>query len=326
MQIMSGRHLKQLFRAHREGDDLAFRRVAQEIIAEEEAKHHLQLARELRGLLASGGTTVGDWVPLPSPPRDADSNFDLMTITTPKRLLTSVVLPSETQRRVRGLLTEVEHWPDLDRHGVPRRQRILLYGPPGCGKSTTAAAIAAELGYPLATVQLDAVVSSLLGETASNLRRAFDFAQANPVVLLLDEFDVFGRERGDPNDHGELRRIVNAVLQLMAAFQGPSLIIAATNHAEDLDPAAWRRFDEVLMLPPPDAKQVEAVLRRTLGETVGARVDLAARARTLVGLPHAAAESVGWEAKRLAVLNGRRTVTARQLDDAIAVATTRRWT
>lgn len=323
---MSGRHLKQLFKAHREGDDLTFRRVAQEIIAEEEAKHHVQLARELRRLLASGGPAIGDWVPLPASPRDGDNNFDLMTVTVPKRLLSSLVLPSEIQERLRGLVAEVARWPDLDRHGVPRRQRMLLYGPPGCGKSTTAAALAAELGYPLATVRLDAVVSSLLGETASNLRRAFDFAQANPVVLLLDEFDVFGRERGDPNDHGELRRIVNAVLQMMGAFQGPSLIVAATNHADDLDPAAWRRFDEVLALPPPDVDQVEAVLRRTLAKSVSPRVDLAPRARKLLGLPHAAAESVAWEAKRQAVLTGNKTVTAHVLDEAVAVAMARRWT
>ncbi len=323
---MSGRHLKLLFKAHREGDDLTFRRVALEIIAEEEAKQHVQLARELRRLLASGGPAVGDWVPLPAPPRDGDNNFDLMTVTVPKRLLGSLVLPSETQERLRGLVAEVARWPDLDRHAIPRRQRVLLYGPPGCGKSTTAAALAAELGYPLATVRLDAVVSSLLGETASNLRRAFDFAQSNAVVLLLDEFDVFGRERGDPNDHGELRRIVNAVLQMMGSFQGPSLIVAATNHADDLDPASWRRFDEVLALPPPDVDQVEAMLRRTLGKAANPHLDLTLRARKLVGLPHAAAESVAWEAKRQSVLAGSKHVTARQLDEAISVATARRWT
>ena len=153
-----------------------------------------------------------------------------------------------------------------------------LCGPPGCGKTLTAEAIASELGRPLAVVRTDSVVSSFLGETAANLRKVFDFAASSPMVVLFDEFDAVGKEREDASEHGELRRVVNAVLQMLDSYDGRSLIVAATNHEGMLDSAVWRRFEEVLFLKSPTAAELRRLLavklrgvRREfeIGEVVG---------------------------------------------------------
>lgn len=149
-------------------------------------------------------------------------------------------------------------------HGLRPSERLLLCGPPGCGKTLTAEVIAYEMGRPLAIVRTDSVVSSFLGETAANLRRVFDFASASPTVTLFDEFDAVGKEREDQSDHGELRRVVNAVLQMLDTYTGRSVIIAATNHEGMLDSAIWRRFEEVLFLDPPTTSEVAEVLRMKL--------------------------------------------------------------
>ena len=143
-----------------------------------------------------------------------------------------------------------------------RATACSLCGPPGCGKTLTAEVIASELGRPVAIVRTDSVVSSFLGETAANLRKVFDFVAKSPMVALFDEFDALGKEREDASEHGELRRVINAVLQMLDAYEGRSLIIAATNHEGMLDTAIWRRFEEVLFLEPPTVAQLRRAAER----------------------------------------------------------------
>ncbi|HWA65080.1 MAG TPA: ATP-binding protein [Mycobacteriales bacterium] len=322
---MAGRQIKQLVRAHRDGDDLAFRRAAQEIIEEEEARQHLALARDLRQLLVGGsGTSVdADSPPLASPPRDADSGIPLLDVRVPDRPLTELSLSGATEAAIAGLAREVHSWPVLDDAGIPRRQRVLFTGPPGCGKTSAAEGIAAEIGLPLAVMRVDAVVSSYLGETSSNLRRVFEYSERVPVVLLFDEFDALGKERADPTDHGELRRVVSAVLQLIERYRGPSLLIAATNHADVLDSALWRRFDEVVAFPLPTVAQLKAVLRGVLRDVRGLNLDRAASA--LKGQPHAAAEKAAFDALRIAILAGRIRPTSDDVWTAIQGVLARPW-
>jgi len=152
----------------------------------------------------------------------------------------------------------------LRSYGMRASGKILFFGPPGCGKTLAAEVIACELDLPLAIVRLDALVSSYLGETAANLRKVFDFIAQYPLVALFDEFDALGKERADNAEHGELRRVVNAVLQMMDAYQGKSLIIAATNHEQILDSAVWRRFDDTLEFPLPTPELLPQVLQLKL--------------------------------------------------------------
>jgi len=133
---------------------------------------------------------------------------------------------------------------------------LLLYGPPGCGKTTTAQYIAHELRLPLITVRLDGLISSLLGSTAKNMRKIFEFAARQECVLFLDEFDVVAKLRDDKNELGELKRVVNSLIQNIDSLNPNSVLIAATNHHELLDSAIWRRFSRVIKLDLPNREEI----------------------------------------------------------------------
>lgn len=324
---MAGRELKALFRAYREGDELAFRRAAQEIVEEEEAKNHLALARDLRALIvgSSSPLAIVPEMALPEPPMDREGEWPLAQVRRPEKHFEDLVLNGKLVDQLQTLADEYRRWEEIDRRGIPRRQRILFHGPPGCGKTSAAEAIANEIGLPLVVVRIDAVVSSYLGETASNLHRIFDFVSRGSWVLLFDEFDALGKARDDATEHGEVKRVITAFLQMLDAFRGPSLLIAATNHDHLLDPALWRRFDDVLEFPRATVHQNRKLLRRRLRAVHHASVDIDASAARLKGKPHAAVEKVAWDAIRFSVLDDRAAVEQRDLDRAIDQALARPW-
>jgi len=174
-------------------------------------------------------------------------------------------------------------------------------------------------------VRLDSVVSSYLGETASNLHRIFDYARSASWVLLFDEFDALGKARDDPTEHGEIKRVITAFLQMLDGFRGTSLLIAATNHEQLLDSALWRRFDEVLEFPRPTVHQTRKLLRLRLRPASHPGVDIDHAAHTLKGLPHAAVEKAVWDARRYAILDRRDAVTDGDLQRAIEDTRARPW-
>ncbi|MFZ0715754.1 AAA family ATPase [Mycobacterium sp.] len=324
---MAGRHLKEIFKAFHARDELAFRRAATEIIEEEQAKHHHALARDLQRLLVAGGPLIdtGASLIVPAPPKDREGDWDLAEIKEPDRLLGELVLDSKLLRTMEGLIAEVHQWPTLDAAGVPRRQRLLLEGPPGCGKTTAAEALATELGRPFLMVRLDAVVSSYLGETASNLRRILEYADKAPFVVLFDEFDSLGRSRDDAAEHGEMKRVVTAFLQMTDRYRGPSLLLAATNHPGLLDFALWRRFDEVLTFRKPTVAEIRRLLRLRLKHVRHDSIDIDACASALKGRPHAAAEKLVNDARRHAIVNGSGLVGPADFDAVLSGVTSRRW-
>ena len=237
----------------------AFRGVANQVISEERQKQHHLLANDLETILY--GRTCSPSSPalrrlVQTIPEDRERGIPLLSVREPVRGLEDVVLSPENLSVVEEILREHNREEVLKAHGLRPSDRVLFCGPPGCGKTLTAEVIAGELGRPLVVVRTDSVVSSFLGETAANLRKVFDFAAASPTVTLFDEFDALGKEREDASEHGELRRVVNAVLQMLDAYEGRSLIIAATNHEGMLDTAVWRRFEEMLFLKPPTFAQL----------------------------------------------------------------------
>ena len=324
---MAGRHLKEIFRAFHARDELAFRRAAMEIIEEEQAKHHNALARDLQKLLVAGGGLLdsGSTIVVPAPPKDREGEWDLAEVREPHRLLEDLILNKGVCLALENVVEEIRQWPALDAAGLPRRQRLLLQGPPGCGKTTSAEAIAAELGRPLLIVRLDAVVSSYLGETASNLRRIFEYADQAPFVVLFDEFDALGRSRDDASEHGEMKRVVTAFLQMTDRYQGPSLLLAATNHPGLLDEALWRRFDEVLTFGLPTVHQLRQVLRLRLKGVAHSGLEIDRYASALKGRPHAAAEKLVVDARRNALLRDSAVVTAQDVHRALPGITARPW-
>ena len=259
--------LKRLFQCFAVHDDDGFRKAADEIISEAARSNHRLLAEDLRAILSRKNSNTGN-SPSPTPmialPSDAPDAAMLVAIRQPIASMEDVILDEDTQLRVNRILDEIRSRDRLAAFNLRPKQKLLFCGPPGCGKTLTAEAIAHELGMPFGLTRVDAVVSSYLGETSANLRRVFDFAEANPCVLLLDEFDSIGKSRDDPHEVGELKRVVNSFLQMLDGFSGQGLVIAATNHQSLLDPALWRRFDDVIYFPKPTPNETVRLLTMLL--------------------------------------------------------------
>ena len=259
--------LKKLFHGFSSRDERAFAEAAEEIIQEERRKHHPVVANELERILRNGTGHVTEkqaLTPFDPPPKDPDRRTTLLEIRQPDRYLDDLVLSDVVRKGVNRVISEFREWDVLEANGLTPTKRLLLCGPPGCGKTATAEAIATELGLPLLYVRFDSVVSSLLGETAANLRKVFDYASRGQWVMFFDEFDAIGRSRDDATEHGEIKRVVNSYLQIMDNFFGRSLVIAATNFEAVLDRALWRRFDEVLRLERPSRDQLKIMIRKRL--------------------------------------------------------------
>lgn len=264
---MNGKILRQLIKAGATGDAAVFRLASQAVIEQERQKQHHLLANDLEQILYGEHLQAAPKNSqrfIPHPPVDKERGFPLLDIKQAKRTMEEIILPSSSVLALEELLEEHRRIDILRSYGMKASGKVMFYGPPGCGKTLAAEVVAFELDRPLAIVRLDALVSSFLGETAANLRKVFDFIAAHPMVVLFDEFDAIGKERGDSGEHGELRRVVNAVLQMMDAYQGQSLILAATNHEQILDSAIWRRFDETIEFPLPDTGQIGQLLQLKL--------------------------------------------------------------
>lgn len=318
--MSNGRTLRQLIKSGATGDTEAFRRATEEIIREERDKQHHLLANDLEKILygrpAAAPLTIhrlSDAVPT-----DRERNLPLLEIKEPVRHLDDVVLPDETRSLIESILIEHRLAEVLLSYGMRPADRLLFYGPPGCGKTLTAEVLAAELSRPLAIVRIDSLISSFLGETAANLRKVFDFAQTTPMVLLFDEFDAVAKERSDQSEHGELKRVVNAVLQMMDGCETRSVLIAATNHESILDSAVWRRFEEVLVFPLPTAEQLQSLLEMKLR---GVRRDFdlgtAKLPPRLKGLSHADVERVLRRAVKEMILQGQEFLQIQHLENAL---------
>jgi SpoVK/Ycf46/Vps4 family AAA+-type ATPase len=239
------------------GDRNLARTSAEALIADERTKQHNVLADRLSGALKA---QMNGHAPMTNPPTETvargPSTRDLFVERAPQRSLTDLLLPPVTREACEELIEEQRRADVLRSHGLEPRHRILMAGPPGNGKTSLAEALAEALSVPLFTVRYEAVIGSFLGETASRLRRVFDFARTTPCVLFFDEFDVIGKERGDIHETGEIKRVVSSLLLQMDDLPSWTIIAAATNHSELLDRASWRRFQLRLELPAPGERQI----------------------------------------------------------------------
>ncbi|MBR0690705.1 ATP-binding protein [Bradyrhizobium manausense] len=205
---------------------------------------------------------------------------------------------------------------ELRRHRLPLSTRILFAGPPGCGKTLCAEVLARELSLPLFSARIDVIVSSFLGETASNLRRLFDFASRRPCILFLDEFDALARTRADTTEHNELRRVVNSLLHMVERFRGPGLVVAATNLPQFLDEAIWRRFDDVVSFDPPEEREIALLLSRQFAN-FPVHFDVESMSQKLKGMSYADIERVCFDAIKKAVLKRRKSVSETEFASAL---------
>ncbi|GEM05587.1 ATPase [Halolactibacillus miurensis] len=177
-----------------------------------------------------------------------------------------LVLSSEVQKKVDSLINEYSNKEKFEKRGIIIENRLLLCGPPGCGKTTIAYHIAKKMNLPIVYVRLDSLISSMLGQTSSNLRAIFEELNDKNVIIFLDEFDSIAKKRDDSNELGELKRVVNSLLQNIDKMPTNNFLISASNHEKLLDSAIWRRFNSVLYLDKPDSNLREVYIRNLLFE------------------------------------------------------------
>lgn len=263
-------------------------------------------ARALRTVLAKlPGTGVSTSHGSTRPPTDAENNLAIVDVTAARDLRDDdLVLHPYVASRVEEFLKAVELFDEFDAHGVAPPNRLLIYGPPGTGKTSIASMIARELDLPLVVSRSDALVSSLLGQTSRNIRAIFDYAESVPSVLFLDEFDALAKNRNDSREIGELQRVVIALLQNLDALDPSTILIAATNHPQLLDPAIWRRFEFTIKVDLPGPPERERLWSSSLGTN---SLDGRATSRLVdlsEGMSAAAIKVAANDARRVAIQRG----------------------
>ncbi|EKD30589.1 MAG: AAA ATPase, central protein [uncultured bacterium] len=194
-------------------------------------------------------------------PVDQESRLSIVDVAIPSKEGIPVVLPKLIDNRIADFINVVKHQSQLIQKGVEMSNSLLLYGNPGCGKTTVAKYISEQTGLPLVIARFDAIVSSLLGNTAKNIRKIFDFADNKPCILFLDEFDAIAKARDDQYELGELKRVINSLLQNIDSFAKQNILIAATNHSELLDKAIWRRFNTVIEIGLPKEEEIVKLIK-----------------------------------------------------------------
>ena len=256
-----------LVRASRLGDDAQVRKTVEALAANERAKSHTILADRLLAQLQ-----VENGRPAKSIAMARPSETPLVAEKIPSRRLDELVLTPLVGETVRELVAE-HHRADLLRsYNLEPRNRVLLAGPPGNGKTTLAEALADALEVALLVVRYEAVIGSYLGETAQRISKVFEHARSRQCVLLFDEFDAVGKERGDAHETGEIKRVVSSLLLQIDALPSYVVVVGASNHPELLDRAAWRRFQIRLELERPTQGQIESMLygfERRTGHALG---------------------------------------------------------
>lgn len=240
--------LIRLVKSGMQGDKITSRKVAEAIIAEERAKQHLVLADQLENILKNQ--------PIDRNGINSKASLDpridhFVHEIIPKKELTDLVLSSEISQICQEFIQEYHRCDLLRSYNLEPRHRLLFIGPPGNGKTSLAEAIATALMVPLMVVRYENIIGTYLGETSSRLGKLFEFASARKCVLFFDEFETLGKERGDIHETGEIKRVVSSLLLQIDSLPSHVVVIGATNHAELLDRAAWRRFQIRMYLPIP---------------------------------------------------------------------------
>jgi ATPase family associated with various cellular activities (AAA) len=253
--------LVSLVRAGATGDREVLKSTAEALVAEERAQNHHILADRLERALSA--------VPVTPPALTTAASLsgagkDAILDIEPRTQMSQLLLPLPVQESGRQLIEEHVRADVLRTNGYEPRHRVLLSGPPGNGKTSFAESVAEGLSLPFFMVRYDALIGSYLGETNARLRKLFDYVRTRPSVLFFDEFDAIGKERGDTHETGEIKRVVSFLLMQLDQIPSYVIIIAATNHAELLDRAVWRRFQLRLGFPAPDKKQIEIFLDRVM--------------------------------------------------------------
>jgi SpoVK/Ycf46/Vps4 family AAA+-type ATPase len=346
---MKGELLKRLFRAIASEDKTAIQSMLSIVVEEERKKGHTLLAEQLQNITQKSSRQSRHISPektdiSPEISRDvihsASSKEDLsktpdtksltllsskqrfnhpFIVTIPReRLRHHMILSDPVEERFRRIEREYVARDRLAHHGLRYRQKILLYGSPGCGKTMGAERLAWNTGLTFVKVRFDAMVSSFLGETATNLREVFETASQTPCLLFIDECDAIAKSREDVQEVGEIKRVVNTFLQLLDEYEASNgLLVAATNMTKFLDEAVWRRFDDVIEVPKPTAAEIDAILKQTLSSVEVGIIDWKTIVQKLEKLSAAQIVRVAQDAAKRAILEREELVIQEHLEASI---------
>ncbi|MDR2387198.1 MAG: AAA family ATPase, partial [Deltaproteobacteria bacterium] len=269
-----------LIEAHCGGSEDAFKKALNNLADDEERKGNALLARSIRNAYSAEKKTSTSFPSSPlsemffttqgvlPTPKDKDSTLELISVLQSKVKLADVALREKTREAILQIIEEQKMADDLFSKGITPTNRLLFCGPPGCGKTLTANAIAGEIDIPVAYVKLDGLVSSYLGQTGANIRKVFEYVKNKRILLFLDEFDAIAKKRDDSHELGELKRVVTTLLQNMDAMPANVFLVAATNHHHLLDTAIWRRFDVSILLELPNRSQRKDIINLFLQNTL----------------------------------------------------------
>ncbi len=318
--------IKRIVRAIADGSQRDLERLAHKVVESERKSGHSRLADQLETILTQPCPKKSAARPKTDNERSLKElplsrrHGELLATVMPRDALEHhMVLPADVEERFARIEREYAARERLGAYGLRNRKTILLYGPPGCGKSLGAKRLAWNTGLPLIKVRFDALISSYFGESASNLRSVFDAAGERPCVLLLDECDFIARSRTTSKDIGEASRIVNSLLQLMEEYDAPGLLVATTNIEASLDTALFRRFDDVFQVPLPGPNEIDKLLHMTLSSVrVSDQINWAGIVQQLAGASAAMAVKTARDAAKMAVLCGEKIVTEPLLLKAVS--------
>ncbi|MCP4384359.1 MAG: ATP-binding protein [Hyphomicrobiales bacterium] len=316
--MTASKHLIALLKSHIARDDDQFLSIAMQVAAHEARKGHGQVAQQLRELVdqARSGKVEHSRRPVPIAQPKGDLAA-LVAVSFSDTRLKSMALPDELEQRLKRVIVEQRQQHKILERGLEPRRKLLLVGPPGSGKTMTASALAGELHLPLFTVIFDTLITRFMGETASKLRIIFEAMLKTRGVYFFDEFDAIGSRRSERNDVGEIRRVLNSFLQFLEKDDSGSLILAATNHVELLDPALFRRFDDVIQYELPDEDVTLKILQTRLLGFDTDKVSWSRAVELTSGLSQAEISRAADEAVKRAILTDRTNITNEDLSASI---------
>ena len=307
--MATAEQIKALIRSHAVDDEQRFYTLALQIAAHEAQQGHGALALEIRDIVDRAKVERRN---NPAAPLPAELEA-LIETDLPGVPAAALVVPHSIAFGLDRVLREYRQREKLRRHSLDFRRKLLLVGPPGCGKTLTARVIAHELRLSLYTVQVDRLITRYMGETSSRLRLIFDSVRERAGVYFFDEFDSIGGGRERENDVGEMRRVLTSLLQFIEKDESNSLIIAATNSPELLDRALFRRFDDVLVYDLPGPEERRRLVANSLGTFAGKGFGWKGAIGSSAGLSAADIVSACRSALKDAVLADESTVTAKHL-------------
>jgi len=313
--------IKALINSHVDGDDTRFYAVAMQVAAQAARSGHGNFAQEIRDLVDKAkAQSTASALPSARPIALAQPRGELaglLSVRYPKTRLTDMALSPEISDQLDRVIREQRQRERLRSHGFGPSRKLLLSGPPGTGKTMTAAALAGELGLPLFSIQLDGLITKFMGETAAKLRLVFEAISQTRGIYLFDEFDALGSQRGSGNDVGEIRRVLNSFLQFLEADDSDGLIIGATNHVDLLDQALFRRFDMVVEYTLPTPALATEVMKSRLALLDCEDLDWKTLSAAADGLSHAELTRACEDAAKDALLSDTTRLSTSGLNSAL---------